>query len=66
MWTVVNFLSDNTVEVVPNHWVKKNECAWPNKDVKKHIHQRTISNSFDFSFIPSRILKKDIGNYFIL
>lgn len=62
MWTMVHFPNDNAVEAVPSHWVKKNICAWPKKDVKKHILQRSVVNKFDFVTFPSKTLKKDIGN----
>jgi len=64
MWTIVNFTEENTVEAIPSHWIQKdNTCAWPKKNVKKHVERRTIPNSFDFNFYPSRVMKKNIGNY---
>lgn len=65
MWTVVHFVKENSVEAVPSHWVKKTTCAWPKKDIKKHIHRRIIVNKSDFNYFPSRILKKCIGNFII-
>lgn len=63
MWTVVCYENDNSVEAVPYHWVKHKLCAWPNKDAKKKIEYRTIYNKFDFSYFPSRVLKKGIGKF---
>lgn len=31
MWSIVVFENENTIEVVPAHWVKNNVCAWPKK-----------------------------------
>lgn len=66
MWTVVHFTNENSVEAVPSHWVKKDVCGWPKKNIKKHMHHRTIVNKYDFDYFPSRILKKGIGNYKLL
>lgn len=63
MWTIVCFDEENTVEAVPAHWIKKNLCAWPKKDIKKCLERRTIPNKFDFNYFPSRVLKKGIGKY---
>jgi hypothetical protein len=52
MWTVVNFTKENAVEAVPSHWVKKDVCGWPKKNIKKHIHHRSIVNTFDFDYFP--------------
>jgi len=65
MWTIVSFDDEDAVEAVPAHWMKNNMCAWPKKDIKKHIQRRTIPNKFDFNYFKSRILKKGIGKYFI-
>ncbi|KAG5881924.1 hypothetical protein JTB14_038445 [Gonioctena quinquepunctata] len=29
-WTIVKFISDNSVEAVPTSWVAEGKCAWPN------------------------------------
>lgn len=62
MWSVVHFVDDNTVQVVPAHWAQKNKCAWPKKDPIKLIKKRALYNQQDFNFLRSRILKKNIGN----
>lgn len=28
-WTIVQFLTDNTVEAVPSGWIEHNKCYWP-------------------------------------
>jgi len=38
MWSIVLFENENTVKVVPAHWIKNNVCAWPKKDVKKMLN----------------------------
>lgn len=63
MWTVVHFTKENAVEAVPSHWVKKDVCAWPKTNVRKHINHRTMVNKYDFDYFHSRTLKKGIGNY---
>uniref|UniRef100_A0A2S2QYK4 DUF4806 domain-containing protein n=1 Tax=Sipha flava TaxID=143950 RepID=A0A2S2QYK4_9HEMI len=63
MWTVVHFTNENAVEAVPSHWVKKDVCGWPKKNIKKHIHHRSIVNTFDFDYFPSRTLNKGIASY---
>jgi hypothetical protein len=65
MWRIISFDYENSVEAVPSHLMKNNMCAWPKKDVKKHIQRRTNPNKFDFNYFKSRILKKGIGKYFI-
>lgn len=65
MWIIVSFNDEDAVEAVPAHWMKNNMCAWPKKDIKKHIQCRTIPNKLDFNYFKSRILKKGIGKYFI-
>ncbi|KAL5246132.1 hypothetical protein ACI65C_013540 [Semiaphis heraclei] len=29
MWSIVEFIDEHTIEVVPDHWVKNKKCAWP-------------------------------------
>lgn len=69
MWSVVNFTSDNTVEVVPSHWIKKNgQCAWPKTTNKKYILRavlkRMINNKTDFNYFDARCLARNIGKEF--
>lgn len=38
MWSIVHFVKDNTIEVVPDFWIKKKDksCAWPvNKKIAR-------------------------------
>lgn len=42
MWTVVNFSTDNAVEVVPSFWIKEDKSAWPRKNAKHFIKQRLV------------------------
>jgi len=64
MWSIVEFIDEHTIEVVPDHWVKNKKCAWPKQKVKSNIERRTIPNTFDFDYYPSRIIKKNIGTFF--
>jgi len=58
MWSVIKFETDNTVEVVPSHWFKKNgQCAWPKTTNKKYIHRavfkKIIPNKTDFNYFDA-------------
>lgn len=64
MWSIVEFIDEHTIEVVPAHWVKNKQCAWPKKNVKSNIERRTIPNIFDFDYYASRVIKKSIGTFF--
>lgn len=61
MWTIVCFIDENCVEVVPTFWFKNGLCAWPQKNVKKHITRRINPNEEDFNYYKARILSKNIG-----
>lgn len=73
-WSIVNFIADNTVEIVPSQWIKQNGyCAWPKtlkiNDVRKSVKNKVRPNKFDFQLFKARCLAGDIGksnNYFIL
>jgi len=62
---VVIFIQEDTVEVVPSHWLSKDgtTCAWPHRhlDPKKQIEKKTNPNTSDFNWYDVRILAKDIG-----
>jgi len=65
-WSIVNFKVDNTVEVVPSYWIKKNGyCAWPKtlkmKELKKAVQNKVRPNKFDFNLFEARCLSGDIG-----
>ncbi|XP_060846836.1 uncharacterized protein LOC132932270 [Rhopalosiphum padi] len=63
MWSVVEFIDDRSVEVVPAYWLNKNKCAWPKKNSKKFIQKRVKPNEIDFDFLKARKLGKDRDNY---
>jgi hypothetical protein len=72
MWLVVNFILDDTVEVVPQKWfnVKKGICGWP-KSTKAIYVERAIRNTIkanknEFNFFEARALSSIIGRYNIL
>ncbi|CAI6372351.1 unnamed protein product [Macrosiphum euphorbiae] len=62
---IVIFVQEDTVEVVPSHWLSKDgtTCAWPrrNLDPKKQIEKKTNPNTSDFNWYDVRILAKDIA-----
>ncbi|XP_060853397.1 uncharacterized protein LOC132931417 [Rhopalosiphum padi] len=55
-WIIVEFVDDESVEVVPNCWLKNNSCAWPkaSKQAKKYVQKRIKPNMNDFIFYKSR------------
>ncbi|XP_022162449.1 uncharacterized protein LOC111028210 [Myzus persicae] len=57
-WIIVIFNNDNSVEAVPDIWLKKNNCAWPakSKQIKKYIERRVKPNNNDFTFFNARKL----------
>lgn len=57
-WDIVNFTNENSVEVVPKNWVRKNTCAWPknSKNIRKYIEKQIKSNHNDFFMCPARRL----------
>lgn len=57
-WEVVLFYKDNSIEAVPDTWVKKGLCAWPksSKNVKQLIKNRYKPNKSDFIYYPARTL----------
>lgn len=63
MWSVVEFIDDNSVEVVPSYWLNKNKCAWPKKNSKKFIQRKTKPNEIEFDFLQARKLGKYRGMY---
>lgn len=64
-WSVVTFDIDNSVEAVPNHWIKNEMCAWPVKssNVGRLIEKRTQINKLDFKFLKVRVLSANISKY---
>ncbi|CAH1707942.1 unnamed protein product [Aphis gossypii] len=56
MWTIVCFIEEDCVEIVPAFWFKNGLCAWP----KKNVNQRTNPNDIEFNYYKARALSKDI------
>lgn len=70
-WSVVHFMQDDTVEVVPEHWcVKKGYCAWPNtkkkSDLKNAVNNRIKPKKKTFNLFKARTLAYNIGELNIL
>jgi len=65
-WSVVNFDIDNSVEAVPNHWIKNGMCAWPVQsfNVGRLIEKRTQINKIDFKYLKARVLSANISKCF--
>jgi len=66
MWSIIEFVEEKTVEVVPNYWFKNQKCAWPKNNIKKMIQKRVYPNVVDFNFYLARKIGKDIGMCIIL
>lgn len=66
MWFVVHFFDDESVEAVPDTWLKKKTCAWPNdrKHSKRYIEKRVIPNQLEFSWLPARKLGNAYSKYY--
>jgi len=64
-WSVVTFDIDNSVEAVPNHWIKNDMCAWPVKssNVCRLIEKRTQINKIDFKYLKARVLSTNISKF---
>lgn len=67
MWTIVHFITDDSVEPVPTYWLNKNrtKCAWPNNDalIAKYRANKTRPNEFDFSYYDCRVLSTNICKF---
>jgi len=69
MWCVVHFTLDDTVEVVPALWYRKEgNCAWPKtsniKDIKMAVINKTRPTKHGFSFYEARCLARNIGKHY--
>lgn len=65
-WEIVLFYKDNSIEAVPDTWVKKGFCAWPKstKNIKQMIKNRYTPNKTEFMYYSARSLgTKNFGNY---
>jgi len=60
MWSVVEFIDDESVEVVPAYWLNKHLCLAKNK-----FRKMAKLNVIDFDFLKARKLGKNRGMYFI-
>jgi len=67
MWTIVHFVEDNSVEVVPTYWVNGDNCAWPknNYGASKLRDSRVKPNDFEFDYYRARVLSTNIIMLFI-
>ncbi|CAI6372376.1 unnamed protein product [Macrosiphum euphorbiae] len=69
MWLVVNFILDDTVEVVPQQWlnIKKGICGWPKFtkkiDVERAVRNKTKANKKEFNFFEARAMSSLIDSY---
>eukprot|EP00102_Acyrthosiphon_pisum_P019368 XP_016656578.1 PREDICTED: putative uncharacterized protein DDB_G0282133 isoform X2 [Acyrthosiphon pisum] len=66
MWSIVCFIDEDTIECVPNFWLKNSLCAWPNKDCKIKsqlaVERRLAPNSIEFGYYNARPLARNITN----
>lgn len=63
MWTIVHFVDDDSVEVVPSYWVNGENCSWPknNYSASKLRDNRVKPNSLEFDSYRVRILSTKIS-----
>lgn len=56
MWSVVHFFTDNSVEIVPNHWFVNIKCVWPIKlsNFARLIEKRVKVNKLKFNYLEAR------------
>jgi len=71
MWSVVHFLLDDTVEVVPDNWcIKKGYCAWPDTKKKSELKNAVINRinpkKQTFNFFKARTMASNIGELKVL
>jgi len=66
LYSVVNFLNNNTVEGVPSNWIKDNTYAWPfnQKNSKQMIEQKYQTNNKEFTFFKIRMLSSGISELY--
>ena len=68
-WSIIHFKEDDTVEVVPSKWYKKNGyCAWPKtlkpNAIRKAVQNKVRPNKLNFNLFEARCLAGEIGkNY---
>lgn len=62
MWTIMCFIEEAYVKIVPAFSFKNGLYAWP----KNNVNQRTNSNDIVFNYYKARALSKDIGKYLFL
>jgi len=68
MWTIVHFVQDNSVEVVPTYWVNGDNCAWlkNNEGASKLRVSLVKPNDFEFDYYRVRVFSKNISMLFTL
>jgi len=67
MWSIVCFTDDNSVDFIPDFWLKKKYCSWPIKKtnvrsfIEKRIDPETVPN--EFTSYKARLLFNNICKY---
>eukprot|EP00102_Acyrthosiphon_pisum_P023901 XP_016661111.1 PREDICTED: uncharacterized protein LOC107884123 [Acyrthosiphon pisum] len=64
-WSVIHFIEDNAVEVVPSTWFRDNTCAWPKTHVKRYIKNECIPNTREFEWFEARALSLNNESFFV-
>ncbi|CAI6376195.1 unnamed protein product [Macrosiphum euphorbiae] len=65
MWSIVHFVKDNTIEVIPDFWIKKKDksCAWPvNKKIARRLIEKRKSYSEATKKADELMTKTDISS----
>lgn len=67
MWTIVHFVKENAIEIVPESWIKKKDrtCAWPinTKYTRRLIEKRCYPNDLEYKWHSSRIVAQLFGKF---
>jgi len=67
VYSVVEFLNEKSVAVVPTFWfnVKTGKCAWPKKSklLRRFLEKLEPYNTHDFDLFEARLFKNNISKY---
>ncbi|KAL5240915.1 hypothetical protein ACI65C_008325 [Semiaphis heraclei] len=58
-WTVVHFIKDNSVEVVPHFWYDSSTslCAWPTENLSYCVENKVTPDNKKFKYFKARVFK---------
>lgn len=58
-WSVIHFLKDNSVEVVPHFWFNSltGLCAWPKQNLSYSVENKVLPDTKNFTYFKARVFK---------